>query len=67
MLNLAFNIGASLAALGAAVWAYPVIKEDALAWAGGPNQRRRVTRAKMLPGHWIGLAVVVLILVGIWS
>lgn len=67
MLNLAFNVGATLAALGVAAWAYPVIKENALAWASGPNQRRRVSFAKMLPGHWAGVAILVLVLVGVWS
>lgn len=67
MLKLIFDVGATLAVLGAAAWAYRIIKNEAFAWAAGALERRRVRRSAILPGHWVVAAVVTLVLVGVWS
>lgn len=67
MLNAIYDVGATLAVLGAAAWAYRIIKNEAYAWANSPLERRRVRFARALPGHWVVAAVVTLVLVGVWS
>lgn len=67
MLNTAFDVGATLAVLGAAAWAYRVIKNEAYVRAGGPLERRRIRFTRVLPGHWVVGAASVLALVGVWS